>query len=105
MHFTDCTPFASFRQQRGVKTSKSQRAEIEDAVDALEAFAPATTTTDALLSATWRLVWTSERETLFLIEKGLAFVGPTGDVLQVSLVLTPRSSVSVQEHFTKHQRQ
>ena len=45
---------------------------MEAAIDALVAAAPppeASNTSDARLSANWRLVWTSERETLFLLER------------------------------------
>lgn len=82
-----------YRTDRGITSSKAQRAEIEAAIDDLASFAPEITTSDRLLSGTWRLVWTSERETRFLMEKGLAFVGPTGDVLQARQpVLSPAVS-------------
>ena len=59
-------------QNRGVGHTESDRAAMEAAIDALVAAAPppeASNTSDARLSANWRLVWTSERETLFLLER------------------------------------
>lgn len=40
-------------------------------------------TTGASLSGTWRLLWTTEKEQLFIIEKAHLFGTETGDVLQV----------------------
>lgn len=40
-------------------------------------------TTGDSLSATWRLLWTTEKEQLFIIEKAYLFGTQTGDVLQV----------------------
>jgi len=67
-------------QRRGVGHSKADRAAMEAAVDALVAAAggpggggragAGAATDGARLTAKWRLVWTSERETLFLLEKG-----------------------------------
>ena len=60
--------------RRGVGHTKAQRAALETAVDALVAAAPSSATGAAAkkaLSAAWRLLWTSERETLFLLDKGL----------------------------------
>lgn len=42
-----------------------------------------TVTTDDSLSATWRLLWTTEKEQLFIIEKAPLFGTQAGDVLQV----------------------
>ncbi|PKI42025.1 hypothetical protein CRG98_037587 [Punica granatum] len=43
-----------------------------------------TVTTDgSLLSATWRLLWTTEKEQLFIIENARWFGTAAGDVLQV----------------------
>lgn len=61
--------------QRGLRGS-SPRGEVEAAVDALVAASPSSTRDTArLLSGCWRLVWTSERETLFLLQNGIPFVG------------------------------
>ena len=63
---------------------------MEAAVDALaavaasDAAAGAPPATDAArLSATWRLLWTSERETLFLLKNGIPFVGAAGESYQI----------------------
>lgn len=42
-----------------------------------------TVTTSDSLSATWRLLWTTEKEQLFIIEKAPLFGTQAGDVLQV----------------------
>ena len=42
-----------------------------------------TVTTGDSLSATWRLLWTTEKEQLFIIEKAPLFGTQAGDVLQV----------------------
>ena len=59
-------------QNRGVGHTKADRARMETAIDALVAAAPppekANTSHDRL-TANWRLIWTSERETLFLLSK------------------------------------
>lgn len=59
-------------QRRGVGHSPEDRAEMETAVDALIASRGnvGRANTDAtVLTADWRLAWTSENETLFLLEK------------------------------------
>ena len=59
-------------QNRGVGHTEADRARMETAIDALVAAAPppekANTSHDRL-TANWRLIWTSERETLFLLSK------------------------------------
>jgi len=40
-------------------------------------------TTDASLSATWKLLWTTEKETLFIVEKAGLFGTEAGEVYQV----------------------
>ena len=59
-------------QNRGVGHTEADRARMEAAIDALVAAAPppekANTSHDRL-TANWRLIWTSERETLFLLKK------------------------------------
>ena len=41
----------------------------------------------APLSGTWRLLWTSEKETLFCLERGLLGVGPAGESFQARSIL------------------
>ena len=66
-------------QRRGVGHSPEDRAEMETAVDALIASrvngGRRANTRPTVLTADWRLAWTSENETLFLLEK---FPGGTG---------------------------
>jgi hypothetical protein len=69
------------------------RPSVEAAIDALAATVDAsglanTDATDAntdakLLSSCWRLLWTSERETLFLLKNGFPFLGAAGESYQV----------------------
>ncbi|XP_023006662.1 probable plastid-lipid-associated protein 11, chloroplastic isoform X2 [Cucurbita maxima] len=72
-------------QERGLKTQKSPQklASIVKSIDALASLAPNSVTTDDSLSATWRLLWTTEKEQLFIIEKAHLFGTQAGDVLQV----------------------
>ena len=59
-------------QRRGVGHSPEDRAEMETAVDALIASrgnVGRANTRATVLTADWRLAWTSENETLFLLEK------------------------------------
>ncbi|XP_062073281.1 probable plastid-lipid-associated protein 11, chloroplastic [Humulus lupulus] len=72
-------------QDRGLKTqtNSTKRASIVKAVDALAVLGTDTVTTGSLLSATWRLLWTTEKEQLFIIEKAYLFGTQAGDVLQV----------------------
>lgn len=62
-------------QNRGIDHTPGDRAAMEAAVDALLDACPPTTTTEkenntshSKLSANWRLLWTSEKETLFLLK-------------------------------------
>lgn len=68
---------------RGNKTSKSQRAEIERIVDEITFDEEVVTTTPQLLSAPWRLLWTSEKETLFIAKYAGLFGTEAGDILQI----------------------
>ncbi|KAM6564770.1 hypothetical protein CsatB_024768 [Cannabis sativa] len=72
-------------QERGVKTqtNSTKRAAIVKAIDALASLGTDTVTTGSSLSATWRLLWTTEKEQLFIIEKASLFGTQAGDVLQV----------------------
>ncbi|KAI9094531.1 hypothetical protein K1719_026651 [Acacia pycnantha] len=49
----------------------------------MAALAAGSVTTGDSLSATWRLLWTTEKEQLFIIEKAYLFGTQAGDVLQV----------------------
>lgn len=72
-------------QDRGLKTQRDpkKRESIVEAIDALAALGSDTVTTGTSLSATWRLLWTTEKEQLFIIEKAYLFGTQAGDVLQV----------------------
>ena len=50
-------------------------------MDALVAASPPSRST-TLLSGCWRLLWTSERETLFLLRNGIPFVGEAAESYQ-----------------------
>ncbi|XP_077235417.1 plastid-lipid associated protein PAP / fibrillin family protein [Tasmannia lanceolata] len=72
-------------QERGIKTegNPSKRSKIIKAIDALSVLGKDLVTTDSSLSATWRMLWTTEKEQLFIIKNARLFGTETGDVLQV----------------------
>ncbi|XP_073273924.1 probable plastid-lipid-associated protein 11, chloroplastic [Primulina huaijiensis] len=72
-------------QDRGLKTQSNTKklAEIIGAIDSLAAIGRGTVTTDETLSATWRMLWTTEKEQLFIIKNARVFGTAAGDVLQV----------------------
>ncbi|KAK9749212.1 hypothetical protein RND81_02G110100 [Saponaria officinalis] len=72
-------------QNRGLKTQKNPnlRSQIIDAIDSLALLGSNSTTTDNSLSGTWRMLWTTEKEQLFIIKNAFLFGTITGDVLQV----------------------
>lgn len=72
-------------QERGLKTQSNPQklSQIVDAIDSLAAIGRGTVTTDKSLSATWRLLWTTEKEQLFIIKNAPFFGSAAGDVLQV----------------------
>lgn len=73
-------------QDRGLKTQRDPVAlsSIIAAIDDMAALGRDMVTTDgSLLSATWRLLWTTEKEQLFIIENARRFGTAAGDVLQV----------------------
>ncbi|XP_072988468.1 probable plastid-lipid-associated protein 11, chloroplastic [Typha latifolia] len=72
-------------QDRGLRSQldPAKRAEIIDAIDALATIGSGSITTDGLLSATWRMLWTTEKEQLFIIKNANLFGTEAGDVLQV----------------------
>lgn len=49
----------------------------------MAAFGTGSVTTGDSLSATWRLLWTTEKEQLFIIQKAYLFGTQAGDVFQV----------------------
>ncbi|MCL7041554.1 hypothetical protein MKW94_002850 [Papaver nudicaule] len=74
-------------EERGVKTQENplKRMQIIKAIEAMRVIGKnSTTTSSALLSDTWRMLWTTEKEQLFIIKNAYLF-GDTraGDVLQV----------------------
>lgn len=75
-----CTPC-----ERGVATSADAKSAILDAVQELKASSGDTpkVTTGKELSATWKLIWTTEQETLFILEKAGLFGTKAGEVYQV----------------------
>ncbi|XP_050236189.1 probable plastid-lipid-associated protein 11, chloroplastic [Mercurialis annua] len=72
-------------QDRGLKSQKDpeKRALIIQAIDELAELGKGSVTTDNSLSSTWRLLWTTEKEQLFIVEKAPLFGTLAGDVLQV----------------------
>ena len=74
-------------EERGLRTQQNanKRDEIVRAIDALGALGREQVTTDDGLSATWRMLWTTEKEQLFIIEKANLFGTQAGDILQVGL--------------------
>lgn len=72
-------------QERGLRTQKDpiKRSEIVEAIDAMGVLGRDMVTTSDSLSATWRLLWTTEKEQLFIIEKAPLLGTQAGDVLQV----------------------
>lgn len=72
-------------QERGIRTQKdpARRASIVEAIDAMAVIGRDTVTTGGSLSATWRLLWTTEKEQLFIVENARLFGTRAGDVLQV----------------------
>ncbi|KAH7405295.1 hypothetical protein KP509_15G064500 [Ceratopteris richardii] len=73
-------------QERGLKTQKDskKREKIIKAIDSLTVLGKdMITTSDQSLSGTWRMLWTTEKEQLFIIEKAPVFGTEAGDILQV----------------------
>ncbi len=67
--------------QRGLNTART--AEIMDRINALKASSAAAASNDMGLSATWRLLWTTEKETLFILKNAGFFGTAAGEVFQV----------------------
>ncbi|OMO50592.1 hypothetical protein COLO4_37993 [Corchorus olitorius] len=72
-------------QERGLKTQKDakKRDAIVKSIDAMASLGRDNVTTDDSLSATWRLLWTTEKEQLLVMENAHFFGTQAGDVLQV----------------------
>lgn len=72
-------------QDRGLRTQKdaAKREAIVNAIESMAVIGCSSITTGESLSATWRLMWTTEKEQLFIIEKAGLFGTRAGDVLQV----------------------
>lgn len=68
---------------RGLKTTKQARQAIDKAVDELQKLGEGSVTTDSKLSAQWKLVWTTEKESLFILQTAPRFGTEAGDVYQV----------------------
>ena len=70
--------------RRGAGASPGQRAEVERLVDALAAAAAAdpaaATTTGPRLTGAWRMAYTTERESLFILDKAGWFGTSAGEV-------------------------
>ncbi|KAL8154706.1 putative plastid-lipid-associated protein 11, chloroplastic [Apium graveolens] len=72
-------------QNRGLTTQNDPEtlSQIIEAIEEMAVHGRGTVTTNESLSGTWRLLWTTEKEQLFII-KNAGFLGTeTGDVLQV----------------------
>jgi hypothetical protein len=72
-------------EERGLRTQKDavKRAQIIKAIDALGELGKESTTTDSSLTSTWRMLWTTEKEQLFIIKNAHLFGTEAGDILQV----------------------
>ncbi|PIA50243.1 hypothetical protein AQUCO_01300763v1 [Aquilegia coerulea] len=73
-------------EERGIKTqgNLSKQSKIIKAIEAMEVLGKNSITTESSsLSATWRMLWTTEKEQLFIIKNAYLFGTQTGDVLQV----------------------
>lgn len=72
-------------QERGLRTQSDPQklSEIIQAIEDLASIGRDTVTTGSSLSATWRLLWTTEKEQLYIIKNAPFFGTKAGDVLQV----------------------
>ncbi|CAM6034841.1 unnamed protein product [Sphagnum compactum] len=72
-------------EERGLRTQKDavKRAQIIKAIDALGEVGRESTTTDSSLTSTWRMLWTTEKEQLFIIKNAHLFGTEAGDIFQV----------------------
>ncbi|GAB4861941.1 Probable plastid-lipid-associated protein 11, chloroplastic, variant 2 [Ancistrocladus abbreviatus] len=73
-------------QERGLKSQKNSkiRSQIIEVIEALAVIGRDSVTTDSSsLSGTWRMLWTTEKEQLFIIQNARWFGTKVGDALQV----------------------
>lgn len=76
---------------RGLNTPPAVQQAILAMVEQLKSqSAGAQTTSDAVLSATWKLLWTTEKETLFIVKNAGLFGTKAGEVYQVIDVKSQR---------------
>jgi hypothetical protein len=77
------------------------QAKILSKVEQLKAAQQGSTTTQAsTLSATWKLLWTTEKETLFIVKNAPVFGTKAGGVYQASAAHTSNSSVGSRRSCT-----
>lgn len=72
-------------QNRGLNTQNNPKklAQIIQAIDEMAVMGRDSITTGKSLTGTWRLLWTTEKEQLFIIKNASLFGTKAGDVLQV----------------------
>lgn len=68
---------------RGMKVDSEQRRKIEECVRRLEELQEGVETTGIEMSATWKMLWTTEKETLFILKNAHFFNKTPGEVYQV----------------------
>lgn len=66
---------------RGMSTSKASLAILKECFEELEA--SGRKGTESNISGTWKLIWTTEKETLFILKNAGLFGTSVGDVFQV----------------------
>ena len=81
--------------ERGLKRSSGIKNRILKIVQALKTSGAGTVTSGDLLSGTWELLWTTEKETLFIFDNASIFGTEAGETFQVS----PGPSM---RYFTNH---
>eukprot|EP00877_Chromochloris_zofingiensis_P002630 jgi/Chrzof1/12368/Cz06g31320.t1 len=69
--------------QRGLSTTDAIRSQLLATVDNLKQATAGSITTASNLSATWKLLWTTEKETLWILKNAHWFGTKAGDVFQV----------------------
>eukprot|EP00884_Botryococcus_braunii_P020507 jgi/Botrbrau1/713/Bobra.160_2s0036.1 len=67
----------------GTKTDPETKKELLRLVDVLEDAQKGAPTTDSRINATWKLLWTTEKETLFIVQNAWIFGTKAGGVYQV----------------------
>jgi PAP_fibrillin len=70
--------------QLGTKTDPTTKKELLRLVDELQEAQSGAVTTDSRINATWKLLWTTEKETLFIIQTAWLFGTKAGGVYQVN---------------------